>query len=142
MNINVLKIFILCGSIVAVFGRSNIKLDYVNYYMAVINVASFIVSYNILLIDIYAKLKQSYHMHKDNSIKINSEKIVMMVYIASFVINIVIWGLLLKIYFLDRFDYALVNDILGISSLSLALTSDFVSSFVEKILTYFFISGE
>ncbi len=138
MEINVLKIFILCGSIVAIIGRKKIELEYVNYYMAFINIASFVVSYNILLHDTYVKLKQSYHINK--SVKVDSENVVMIVYIAIFVINIVIWGFLFKIYFNKMYDYALINDILGITSLCLALTSDFISSFVERILTHFFIS--
>ena len=138
-SINILKTFVLFGSCVAVFGRKIVPTMYVNYYMAVINVISFIVSYNIFLIDIYNELKKVYLEKKDYSIKQNAQRVVMIVYISIFIINIGAWLFLLNTYYSQRYDLALINDILGITSLGLAITYDFISKFIVKILANIFI---
>lgn len=139
MSDNILKMFILFGGIIALVGRKVINPQYVNYYMAVINVVSFIVSYNILFIDIYLNLKRRYIDHKDQYINVNSTNVIMLVYILIFVLNIVIWSYLFWKYFWSSCDYALINDALGILSLCLALTSDFISEFVVKGLSFLYL---
>lgn len=139
MSVNILKMFILFGSVAALFGRRVIDAQYINYYMAVINVISFIVSYNIFLIDVYLNLKRRYIEYKDEYINVNSANVVMIVYILIFVINILIWCYLYNKYIFSGCDYALMNDILGILSLCLALTSDFIREFIVRFLSFLYL---
>lgn len=139
ISTHILKVAILIGSGLSLILRYDIEEMYVNLYMGIVNTLSFIVSYNILLVSTYQKIKEQYEDHKTNSIKPNAKNAVMVSYIFIFLINIVIWIILWYIYTKKNIDYALVNDTLGILSLCLALTTDFLSEFIENIVSYIFI---
>ena len=101
-------------------------------------VISFIVSYNILLISTYSKIKRTYCMIANNDIKFRYQKAVMVFYLLIFVINICIWIFLWNEYLYSGNDYSLMNDILSIGSLCLAITSDLLADIFERMFSALF----
>ena len=138
MLTNIQKFFILFGSVIAILVRQNIAPSFVNPYMAIVNTISFILSYNIILAEIYTNLKTEYNKLNGTLAKDRIAKYIMLLYIGIFVLNMIIWIIIFKKYLSPICDLALLNDILGILSLCLALTGDFLSVFVHKILFYLF----
>lgn len=138
VTLNILKIVVIICSVFAILGRFTIAENLINNYMAVVNIISFIVSYNILLISTYSKIKRTYCMIANNDIKFRYQKAVMVFYLLIFVINICIWIFLWNEYLYSGNDYSLMNDILSIGSLCLAITSDLLADIFERMFSALF----
>lgn len=72
--IKILKCIVIIVGCVTLVIRCFLKTEYVNAFMAVVNSASFLVSVNILLIDLYNKFRNIYKEKKDEENFIKTEK--------------------------------------------------------------------
>ncbi len=135
--INILKCIVVCVGIASLFTRCVLEAKYINTYMAFVNIISFIISVNILLLTLYSKLRKKYSVEKEknNILKITKMKNkVMIVYIMIFVLNVIMLILLAIVYFFIKSDKALCNDLLGISSLILAIAYDVMDDILVEFI--------
>lgn len=132
-------IVIIVGCVTLVI-RCFLKTEYVNAFMAVVNSASFLVSVNILLIDLYNKFRNIYKEKKDEENFIKTEKIkvvTMMTYIMIFISEIIFISLFVAIYLFSNLDKALCNDLIGILSLIMAISYDLFNDIIVAMVTEF-----
>lgn len=135
--INILKCIVIFVGIASLIVRCILDENYINGYMAVVNTISVIISVNILLMDLYAKARGKYRIEKekDNILKIASIKNkVMIIYIMIFLMNGLMLMLLGIFLYLQQQDISLYNDILGISSLILAISYDIVDDIMVAFI--------
>lgn len=135
--IYILKCIVIFVGIASLIVRCILDENYINGYMAVVNTISVIISVNILLMDLYAKSRGKYRIEKekDNILKIASIKNkVMIIYIMIFLMNGLMLMLLGIFLYLQQQDISLYNDILGISSLILAISYDIVDDIMVAFI--------
>lgn len=135
--IYILKCIVIFVGIASLIVRCILDENYINGYMAVVNTISVIISVNILLMDLYAKARGKYRIEKekDNILKIASIKNkVMIIYIMIFLMNGLMLMLLGIFLYLQQQDISLYNDILGISSLILAISYDIVDDIMVAFI--------
>ena len=138
--IKILKCIVIIVGCVTLVIRCFLKTEYVNAFMAVVNSASFLVSVNILLIDLYNKFRNIYKEKKDEENFIKTEKIkvvTMMTYIMTFISEIIFISLFVAIYLFSNLDKALCNDLIGILSLIMAISYDLFNDIIVAMVTEF-----
>ncbi|MEE1444525.1 MAG: hypothetical protein UGF43_13075 [Blautia sp.] len=138
--IKILKCIVIIVGCVTLVIRCFLKTEYVNAFMAVVNSASFLVSVNILLIDLYNKFRNIYKEKKDEENFIKTEKIkvvTMMTYIMIFISEIIFISLFVAIYLFSNLDKALCNDLIGILSLIMAISYDLFNDIIVAMVTEF-----
>ena len=138
--IKILKCIVIIVGCVTLVIRCFLKTEYVNAFMAVVNSASFLVSVNILLIDLYNKFRNIYKEKKDEENFIKTEKIkvvTMMTYIMIFISEIIFISLFVAIYLFSNLDKALCNDLIGILSLIMAISYYLFNDIIVAMVTEF-----
>ncbi len=136
--LRIVKFSVIIICIFGIIGRIKIPSGAATLYMIIVNVTSFFISINLLMYDCYSKLRKNYRVSNDNIIrKIRTWNLVMVTYLAIFIINIVLAFILFHLYLNTSCRHEVLNDILGILSLGFAISTDFLSEFVTNILWYF-----
>lgn len=130
-------VIILCA--MGIVGRLNVSDEYIDKYMAVVNIISFLIAVNLLMYDCYYKIRKKYSEIKDNIIKkTRMFNWVMLIYILIFIFNIIFISAICYFYLKFSSNTSVLNDILGILSLGFAISTDFLSEFVINIVVYIF----
>lgn len=135
--LRIVKFSVIIICIFGIIGRVNIPSESATLYMIIVNVMSFFISINLLMFDCYSKLRKKYRASNDNIIrKTRTWNLVMITYLAIFIINIVLAFILFHLYLNTLCRHDVLNDILGILSLGFAISTDFLSEFMTNILWY------
>ena len=115
--------------------------QYVNYYMAGVNTLSFFVAINLLFMECYTGLKKEYKdIHESLNI-IKKEKVkngIRIFFLGIFVSDVLLIILLLTLYYTLCAKMAVLNDILGIISLGLAVSTDLLQQIIVGVLMWRF----
>ena len=123
-SIYIFKCIVVIVGIASLITRCILKAEYIDIYMAVVNSISILISINIFLLDLYAKVREKYKVVKEKTNILRTSSIknkAMIIYVMIFVLNVIVLILLAMFYFLRQKNIALCNDILGISSLIFAV---------------------
>lgn len=135
--LKIVKFILIIACLFGTVFRTKIEAEYVNVYMAGVNVASFLIATNLWMYDCYFKLCIRSKEIQDNIFKKNRiENIAMIFYVSMFIVNLVLLYILYFIYFVKSYDMTILNDCLGIISLGFALTTDYLSDFVVGIISF------
>lgn len=121
--------------------RISIPNQYVNYYMAGVNILSFFIAINLLLMECYVGLKKEYKdIRKELEINvIRDERVkngIRKFFLGIFGSNVIMVVFLIGIYGYLYKRMAVLNDILGIFSLGLAVSSDLIEEIVVGVLMW------
>lgn len=137
--LRIIKFIVIILCIIGIVGRVNIPDEYINEYMAVVNIISFLIAVNLLMYDCYYKMRKKYSEIKSNIIKkTRMFNWVMFIYILIFIFNIIFISIICFLYLNTSFNTSVLNDILGILSLGFAISTDFLSEFIINIVVYVF----
>lgn len=137
--LRIIKFIVIILCIIGIVGRVNIPDEYINEYMAVVNIISFLIAVNLLMYDCYYKMRKKYSEIKSNIIKkTRMFNWVMFIYILIFIFNIIFISIICFLYLNTSFNTSILNDILGILSLGFAISTDFLSEFIISIVVYVF----
>lgn len=137
--LRIIKFIVIILCIIGIVGRVNIPDEYINEYMAVVNIISFLIAVNLLMYDCYYKMRKKYSEIKSNIIKkTRMFNWVMFIYILIFIFNIIFISIICFLYLNTSFNTSILNDILGILSLGFAISTDFLSEFIINIVVYVF----
>lgn len=139
-TIKILQWIVVIAGIIVIGIRCCVKESYINICMAVVNVISFGVSLNILLMDLYIRFKQKYNKYKMKRAFLKMKKIrnvAMFSYLCIFLLNFLLVMVVLYYYFLRKMNIALYNDVFGIISLILAISYDVINRFFVAIIMFF-----
>lgn len=135
--LRIVKFSVVIICILGIFGRIKIPNELATMYMIIVNITSFFISINLLMYDCYSKLRKKHRLSNDNIIrKLRTWNLVMVTYLAIFIINIVLAFILFHLYLNTSCRHEVLNDILGILSLGFAISTDFISEFMTNILWY------
>lgn len=131
----------IIGCCIGVVFRISIPDQYINYYMAGVNVLSFFIAINLLLMECYVGLKKEYK-DKRKELEINvirAERVkngIRKFFLGIFGSNVIMVVFLIGIYGYLCKRMAVLNDILGIFSLGLAVSSDLIEEIVVGVLMW------
>ena len=136
-SIYIFKCIVVIVGIASLITRCILKADYIDIYMAVVNSISILISINIFLLDLYAKVREKYKVAKEKNNILRTSSIknkAMIIYVMIFVLNVIVLILLAMFYFLRQKNIALCNDILGISSLIFAISYDAINDILVAFI--------
>lgn len=137
--LRIVKFIVIILCILGIVGRLNIPNEYIDKYMAVVNIISFLIAVNLLMYDCYYKIRKKYSEIKNNIIKkTRMLNWVMLIYILIFIFDIIFVVAIYYFYIKLSCNTSVLNDILGILSLGFAISTDFLSEFVINIVIYIF----
>ena len=142
ITFKIIKFIVIVSCICGIGFRIAIPEEYINYYMAGINVLSFLVTINLFLMECYTKLKREYHIVKENLNVIRkkrAEEGIMKYYLSIYLINSILIAILIYFYFFSlKGKIDVLNDVLGIVSLGMAISSDLIVEITVGILMWKF----
>lgn len=136
-SIYIFKCIVVIVGIASLITRCILKAEYIDIYMAVVNSISILISINIFLLDLYAKVREKYKVVKEKTNILRTSSIknkAMIIYVMIFVLNVIVLILLAMFYFLRQKNIALCNDILGISSLIFAISYDAINDILVAFI--------
>lgn len=136
-SIYIFKCIVVIVGIASLITRCILKAEYIDIYMAVVNSISILISINIFLLDLYAKVREKYKVAKEKNNILRTSSIknkAMIIYVMIFVLNVIVLILLAMFYFLRQKNIALCNDILGISSLIFAISYDAINDILVAFI--------
>lgn len=136
-SIYIFKCIVVIVGIASLITRCILKAEYIDIYMAVVNSISILISINIFLLDLYAKVREKYKVTKEKNNILRTSSIknkAMIIYVMIFVLNVIVLILLAMFYFLRQKNIALCNDILGISSLIFAISYDAINDILVAFM--------
>ena len=136
-SIYIFKCIVVIVGIASLITRCILKAEYIDIYMAVVNSISILISINIFLLDLYAKVREKYKVAKEKNNILRTSSIknkAMIIYVMIFVLNVIVLILLAMFYFLRQKNIALCNDILGISSLIFAISYDAINDILVAFM--------
>lgn len=141
ISFKIIKFIVIIGCCIGVVFRISIPDQYINYYMAGVNVLSFFIAINLLLMECYVGLKKEYK-DKRKELEINvirAERVkngIRKFFLGIFGSNVIMVVFLIGIYGYLCKRMAVLNDILGIFSLGLAVSSDLIEEIVVGVLMW------
>ena len=136
-SIYIFKCIVVIVGIASLITRCILKAEYIDIYMAVVNSISILISINIFLLDLYAKVREKYKVAKEKNNILRTSSIknkALIIYVMIFVLNVIVLILLAMFYFLRQKNIALCNDILGISSLIFAISYDAINDILVAFM--------
>lgn len=141
ITFRIIKFVVIIGCCIGVIFRIVIPDQYVNYYMAGVNTLSFFVAINLLFMECYTGLKKEYKdIHESLNI-IKKEQVkngIRIFFLGIFVSDVLLIILLLTLYYTLCVKMAVLNDILGIISLGLAVSTDLLQQIIVGVLMWRF----
>lgn len=141
ITFRIIKFIVIVGCAIGVVFRIVIPFKYVNYYMAGVNVLSFFVAINLFLVECYIELKKEYNEIKEKLNVIRKKGVedgIMIFYVFIYIMDIIFIFVLIFFYTKFKIKMAVLNDILGIISLGMAISTDLMSKIVVGILMWWF----